>query len=163
MSFIDPVTIPILMKVLDFFFDEGSRILEQRRKRNSAKEIASKVSEDQTEVDISVTASHEAELDAKESVLSQKISDVALKAHQKSLEHLLEMKQIYSERYDLARKKLAIAGEAEVSYKVLYEIGESERELAKVMEEIRVTLTNLVGKPIDNVELALYRKTNPNM
>ncbi len=35
---IDPIQLPILMKAIDFIFEEGRKILEERRERRKAQE-----------------------------------------------------------------------------------------------------------------------------
>src|SRR5690242_9387425 len=46
-SMIDPVQLPILMKAVDFVFDEGRKILEERRERRKQNNNAPHVEESQ--------------------------------------------------------------------------------------------------------------------
>lgn len=153
---IDPITVPVLMKILDFFFDQGAKILQQRRERQ-AKELEKDGKSDATTTHDTKPMQIETTITSKESALQQKIFDQKIKYNQKRLEHLLEIKEIYTNRHDLARKKMSVLGEIDTPYKILHEIDECEREIARIMEETKILLSDIFGKPIDNIELNAYR------
>lgn len=153
---IDPVTIPVFMKILDFFFDQGGKILERRRKRQDKESENDKVTNAPASGDTE-SEQIESTITSKESALQQKILDQRIKSNQKRIEHLLEIKDVYINRYDLARKKMSVLGEIDTPYKILHEIDECEREIAKIMEETKILLSDIFEKSIDSIELNAYR------
>jgi hypothetical protein len=142
-AMLDPNTIPLLLKALDFLFGEGSKILEERRQRRMKEQGKEKKSSE-----IKKKGSSENTIQSKENALREKISVSTWKQSEKSVESLLETLEIYTERYQLARKQYAIAGEATVDYKVMYNLKEAEDGIEATMQELQNILSQVYNKQI---------------
>src|SRR5574339_916068 len=99
---IDPTQLPILLKAIDFIFDEGRKILEERRERrrreeNSTSPQASEPAEEVTAID----AQEQAVL--KQDLLAARIDEIRWRNHEAEVQHLVRLLETYSRNYQLAR------------------------------------------------------------
>lgn len=60
----------------------------------------------------------------------------------------METIDIYTERYWLARKQYAIAGDATVDYKVLRNLKEAEDGIAEITKELETVLSTVYDKKV---------------
>jgi hypothetical protein len=101
---IDPAQLPILLQAIEFVFDEGRKILEERRERRRRFESlpASEGKEPPKEI---VTRGPEQETQIKQDLLATKVDEILWKNHEQEVEHLVRLLGIYSRNYYLAREQ----------------------------------------------------------
>ena len=81
---IDPVQLPILMKAIDFVFEEGRKILEERRERRKLDNAASPSADPEPAKDLSVP---EAEKETKQDLLASKVDEILWQSHEDEIKH----------------------------------------------------------------------------
>ena len=100
---LDPIQIPILLKAIDFVFDEGHKLLEERRERQktSAAGAASAASAStQTghapEPSESTSAETQESSEIKQDLLTSRIEEILWKNHEAEVQHLVRLLETYS-------------------------------------------------------------------
>src|SRR6188474_2830831 len=88
---LEPIHIPILLKAIDFVFDEGRKILEERRERRKASAAATKPEP----VEIQETNQ------TKQDLLTSKVDEILWKDHELEVQHLVRLLETYSRNYHL--------------------------------------------------------------
>jgi hypothetical protein len=149
---LDPTTLPILLRTLDFLFGEGSKILEERRERRKSQQGQNQV-EKTSKIESDAEVLSLDTIQSKEVALRQYISGTTWRNAEKKIQALLDELELYSERYHLARKQYIIAGEANVEYKVMHSLKESENGIAATTKELQDILCTIYGKKVIIPEL----------
>ena len=146
MNMLDPTTVPILVKVLDFLFGEGSKVLQERRGRRKAAQegekpkgseplLASKL--DSTEI-----------IQSKDVALSQRVASSAWVTSEAKVNHLLSLLDTYTRNYYLAKEQYAKYGSALVPQIVVHNLIEAENGIATTMNELQDVLGTVYGKKV---------------
>ena len=155
---IEVIGIPLLMKAVDFLFDEGHKIIRERRERRQSvqkkgenKLLVTKPVE-KTESDIETLASTDS-VQSREDMLHQKISEAAWSAREKEIEHLLSLAEIHSRNYRLATEQYARWGEALVPPIIVNNLEEAENSVADTMRKLQAALNKVSGKTVVIPEL----------
>ena len=91
---IDPVQMPILLKAIDFVFDEGRKILEERRERRKQNDGPSK-KEDPELIKEVVPSKPEKEKETKQDLLVTKVDEILWQDHEEEVKHLLRLLETY--------------------------------------------------------------------
>src|SRR5512133_2694031 len=102
---IDPTQLPILLKAIDFVFDEGRKILEERRERRKAQE-KQEVAPQAEKQEIAAPAAPEKQ-QTKEELLAAKIDEIRWQNHETDVQHLVRLLEIHSRNYQLAKEQYA--------------------------------------------------------
>src|SRR5258706_15121455 len=97
---IDPVQLPILMKAIDFVFEEGRKILEERRERRKLNDTASKSEDQEPEKEPTLPEPEEAK-EIKQDLLTSKIDETLWQNHEEEVKHLVRLLETYSRNYHL--------------------------------------------------------------
>ena len=120
---IDPVQLPILLKAIDFLFEEGRKILEERRERRKAQEAPSQPGNQEPAKEI---APVEKEAEGKEvpikeiqpqetsrnELLASRIDELLWRNNEEEIQHLVRLLETYSRNYNLAKEQYAKWGSA---------------------------------------------------
>lgn len=146
---LETFSIPVLMKAVDFLFDETKKILEERRLRR-AQEQKELVSTQEIEPSPSI---NENIINTKEVALQTKIDEARFRNSEVELQHLLTLKDTYTKNYHLAKEKYARWGSALVPPIIVHELNESENEILKIAEKLQDILGEIYDKPITLPEL----------
>jgi len=93
---IDPTQLPILLKAIDFVFDEGRKILEERRERRRAVDAPQDTQEPAKEI---TPPEAEEVQDIKRDLLASKIEEKMWQDHQKEIEHLVRLLEKHTNNY----------------------------------------------------------------
>ena len=104
---IEVIAIPILMKAIDFLFDEGHKIFQERRERRKLVEDPQKPNQDSQ---ISLDPNRVGKTDviqSKEEALAIPIDEVTWKHLEGKVKHLMSLLNIYTKNYYLAREQYA--------------------------------------------------------
>src|SRR5215208_7906966 len=89
-AMIDPIQVPILLKAIDFVFEEGKKILQERRERRKMNDASSPsdVQEPQKEI---VPLEAEQIEEVKQDLLASKIDDLLWQSHEAEVQHLVRL------------------------------------------------------------------------
>ena len=144
---IDPTQLPILLKAIDFIFDEGRKILEERRERrrreeNSTSPQASESAEEVTAIDVQEQAV------IKQDLLAARIDEIRWRNHEAEVQHLVRLLETYSRNYQLAREQYARWGSALVPPIIVNNLNEAETSMLETIQKLEDTLSKVYEKDI---------------
>jgi hypothetical protein len=144
---IDPTQLPILMKAIEFVFDEGRRILQERRERR--KRLESQPPTDETEPSKEVMVREPAkEIEIKQDLLSSKVDELLWKNHEQEVQHLVRLLETYSRNYHLAREQYAKWGDALVPPIIVNNLADSENSMIDTIKRLEAVLSKVYKKDI---------------
>src|SRR3970040_1901725 len=101
---IDPVQLPILLKAIDFVFDEGRKILEERRQRRKTDDASPEIVKQEPVKEIALP-DPEKEKQSKQDLIASKIDELLWQNHEEEVRHLVRLLETYSRNYHLAREQ----------------------------------------------------------
>jgi hypothetical protein len=145
---IDAIQLPILLKAIDFIFDEGRRILEERRQRRN-------VNENAVETETAKSADAIAPQDpiiiteSKQELVNSKIDEIQWKNHEAEVSHLVRLLETFSNNYRLAREQYAKWGAALVPPIIINNMVEAENAVIETTTKLELLLAKI------------YKKENP--
>jgi hypothetical protein len=144
---IDPTQLPILLKAIDFIFDEGHKILEERRERrkmqeNSPKEQAPEPAEEVTVLEVQQPA------EVKKDLLTAKIDEIRWQNNEAEVQHLVRLLETYSRNYQLSREQYAKWGSALVPPIIVSNLTEAENAVLETLQKLEDTLSKVYEKDI---------------
>ena len=145
---IDPIQIPILLKALDFLFEEGHKILADRRERKKIETQA------QTGVPMeAVQGMPPPDLQPKEEVkqdlITTRIDEVLWKNHELEVQHLVRLLETYSRNYQLASEQYAKWGSALVPPIIVHSMNEAENAVAETLKKLETVLSKVYKKELN--------------
>jgi hypothetical protein len=148
---IEPIHLPILLKAIDFVFDEGRKILEERRERrkmndNSPQSGAQEAAEEVALPEI------ETGKEIKQDLLASKIDEMLWKNHEGEVQHLVRLLEIHSRNYHLAREQYARWGSALVPPIIVNNMNEAENSMLKTIKQLEMILLKLYKKDINPIK-----------
>src|SRR5512135_2643347 len=97
-NMIDPTQLPILLKAIDFVFEEGRKILEERRERRKLQDQRSTSEEKSTPQEI-VPLQPEKAVEIKQDLLASKVDELLWHNNEQELQHLVRLYDTYSRNY----------------------------------------------------------------
>jgi len=146
-AMIDPTQLPILLKAIDFVFEEGRKILEERRERRKISDN-SPTSENQELVKEIVPPELEKENEIKQDLLGSKIDELLWQNHELEVQHLVRLLEKYSRNYYLAREQYATWGSALVPPIIVHNMTESENSMLESVKRLEDILSKVYKKDI---------------
>ena len=153
---IDPTQLPILLKAIDFIFDEGRKILDERRERRKNGDLA-QTSENQEPA--KETASNEtppAEIqqsnELKQDLLASKIDEILWQNHELEVQHLVKLLETYSRNYHLASEQYAKWGSALVPPIIVHNMTEAENSMIETTKQLEAVLSKVYKKDITPIK-----------
>lgn len=158
----ETVAIPILMKAVDFLFEEATKILKERRERRMAglesqeADSATKAKKKKAVVQSAESAGHITSSDthmvdiiqSRDAALSTSVDESAWKDTQAEVKHLLSMLEVYTTNYHLAKEQYAKFGSALVPSIIVHNLEEAEDGIADVTEKLKAILSKVYGKQV---------------
>lgn len=148
---IDPVQIPILLKAVDFVFEEGRKILEERRERRKQNESSSKSEAPEPENEITpAVVQQQAEI--KQDLLTSKIEDGLWQNHEAEVQHLVRLLETYSRNYHIAKEQYAKWGSALVPPIIVHNLTEAENSMIETIKQLEVVLSKIYKKDIQPIK-----------
>ncbi len=144
---IETLHIPILLKALDFVFDEGRKILEERRERRKTQEPAP-ADEPQQTTEPGTTAEAQDKDEVKQELLSSKIDEIRWKNHEAEVQHLVRLLETYSRNYQLSKEQYAKWGSALVPPIIASNLNEAENSMLETLRKLEETLSKVYEKDI---------------
>jgi hypothetical protein len=147
---IDPTQLPILLKALDFVFDEGRKILEERRERrkqeNAPKSDAQEPSAETTLVE------PEKAVEVKQDLLASKIDEILWKNHEMEIQHLVRLLETYSRNYQIAKEQYAKWGSALVPPIIVSNMSEAENSMLETIKRLETILSKVYKKDVSPIQ-----------
>lgn len=148
---LEAAQIPILLKAIDFVFDEGRKILEERRERRKANEaVPDGKSPEPAEEPAPAGAQEQAEV--KQDLLASRIDEIVWKDHETEVQHLVRLLETYSNNYHLAREQYAKWGSALVPPIILHNMTEAENSMLDTIKRLEGVLSKVYKKEINPVK-----------
>jgi hypothetical protein len=144
---IDPTQLPILMKAIEFVFDEGRRILEERRERRKRLESLPPAETVETHQEVAVREP-EKEIEIKQDLLASEVDEIMWKNHEQEVQHLVRLLETYSRNYHLAREQYAKWGDALVPPIIVNNLADSENSMIDTIKRLETVLSKVYKKDI---------------
>ena len=148
---IDPIQIPILLKAIDFIFDEGHKILAERRERRKVNDAPPK-SEDKEPKTVTalpeLERKPEREIEIKQDLLTSKIDEILWQNHEEEVQHLVRLLETYSRNYHLAKEQYAKWGSALVPPIIMHNMTDAENSVLETTKKLETVLSKVYKKDI---------------
>jgi len=150
---IETIQLPILMKAIDFLFEEGRKILEERRERRKAQENPPPVEVQEPAAEVAAPEIQELEQpqemeQTKEDLLASKIDEILWQNHEAEVQHLVRLLETYSRNYQLAREQYAKWGSALVPPIIVNNLNEAESSVFETIKQLEIVLSKVYEKEI---------------
>ena len=147
---LEPIHIPILLKAIDFIFDEGRKILEERRERrkmSAASSTTEPISEPEPAPEPGPSEIQEPN-QAKQDLLTSRINEILWKDHELEVQHLVRMLETYSRNYHIASEQFAKWGSALVPPIIVHNMTEAENSMVETLKKLEDVLSKVYEKDI---------------
>jgi hypothetical protein len=148
---LDAIQLPILLKAIDFIFDEGRKILEERRerRRTNTNPPASEPQEDEKELILPEPETAEA---LKQDLIASKIDEIVWQNYEVEVQHLVRLLETYSRNYYLAKEQYAKWGSALVPPIIVSNLNEAETSMLETIKRLEDTLSKVYQKDVTPVK-----------
>jgi len=147
---IDAVQLPILLKAIDFVFDEGRKILEERRERRKSNEPSPAVTEPEPVKEIALPEPEKAK-EIKQDLISSRIDEILWQSHEEEIKHLVRLLETYSHNYHLAKEQYAKWGSALVPPIIMHNMTDAENSMAATLSQLEGILSKVYNKDIQSI------------
>jgi hypothetical protein len=144
---IDPTQLPILLKAIDFIFEEGRKILDERRERRKLG-IPAQATESPEPDPEPAPAEIEKQQEIKQDLLTSKIDEIQWQNHELEVKHLVKLLETYSRNYHLASEQYARWGSALVPPIIVHNLNEAENSIAETLKKLETVLSKVYQKDI---------------
>lgn len=145
---IDAVQLPILLKAIDFVFEEGRKILEERRERRKTTDVSSQ-SESQASAPEPALPAPERAQEIKQDLTSSKVDESLWKNHEAEIQHLVNLLETYSRNYYIAKEQYAKWGSALVPPIIVHNLTEAENSMIETLNKLEAVLSKVYAKDIN--------------
>ena len=144
---IDPTQLPILLKAIDFVFDEGRKILEERRERRKNGDSI-QTGENQEPAREIAPAEIQEKNESKQDLLASKIDEILWQNHELEVKHLVKLLETYSRNYHIASEQYAKWGSALVPPIIVHNMTEAENSMIDTIQRLETVLSKVYKKDI---------------
>ena len=150
---LDPIQIPILLKAIDFVFDEGHKLLEERRERQKmstagAAGAASATAQTGDAPEPIESSETQESRESKQNLLNSQIDEILWKNHEAEVQHLVRLLETYSRNYHLASEQYAKWGDALVPPIIVHNMNQAENSVAETLKKLEGVLSKVYKKDI---------------
>ena len=150
---LDPIHIPILLKAIDFIFDEGRKILEERRERRKTGEATPGNTTPEPSPQPAPTINQEPAdpqetNQIKQDLLTSKIDEIRWKDHELEVQHLVRLLETHSRNYHLASEQFAKWGSALVPPIIVHNMTDAENSMVETLKKLEDVLSKVYEKDI---------------
>jgi hypothetical protein len=155
---IDAIQLPILLKAIDFIFDEGHKILEERRERRKKEnqppamenqELSNREPASSSEI---VPLKPEEAAEIRQDLLASKVDETLWHDNEQELQHLVRLYDTYSRNYYLTREQYAKWGDALVPAIIVHNLREAENAMVETIQRMERVLSKIYKKNIPPLE-----------
>jgi hypothetical protein len=147
---IDPTQLPILLKALDFVFDEGRKILEERRERRK-QDNTPKSDSQEPSAEVAL-AEPEKATEVKQDLIVSKIDEILWKNHEAEIQHLVRLLETYSRNYQIAKEQYAKWGSALVPPIIVSNMNEAENSMLETIKRLETILSKVYKKDVSPIQ-----------
>ncbi len=144
---IDPTQLPILLKAIDFVFDEGRKILEERRERRKTSD-STPTSENQEQAKEITPVEIQQKNGIKQDLLASKIDEILWQNHELEIQHLVKMLEKHTKNYYILKEQAAQWGSALVPPVIMLQIEERENLIMETRKQLEIVLSKVYKKDI---------------
>ena len=144
---IDAIQLPILMKAIDFVFDEGRKILEERRERRKNGD-PTQTSEPEEPAEETTPTEIQPKNETKQDLLASKIDEILWQNHELEIKHLVKLLETYSRNYHLAKEQYSKWGSALVPPIIVHNMTEAENSVLETTKRLETVLSKVYKKDI---------------
>ena len=148
---LDAFELPVLLKAIDFLFDEGRKILEERRERRKAKDAPADQAEEIQPKAESLPAP-EAKAEVKQDLVSAKVDEIVWKNHEAEVQHLVRLLETYSRNYHIAKEQYAKWGSALVPPIIVHNMSEAEDAMIETIKQLEAVLSKVYNKDVQVIK-----------
>lgn len=145
---LDPVQIPILLKAIDFVFEEGRKILEERRERRKLNDSPSPTEPQKPPEEVTPVKAVQIQ-EVKQDLLASKIDDLLWRNHEEEVQHLVRLLETYSRNYHLAKEQYAKWGDALVPPIIVHNMTGAENSMIETLQRLETVLSKVYKKDIN--------------
>jgi hypothetical protein len=138
----ESVGIPIILKAVDFLFETGKKILDDRKNRKNQIENVEQIHNNNITNSIISNV-----ITSKEEALKQPIDKLILNNYENKIKHLLSLLDIYTKNYYLAKEQYAM-WTGLVPPIVVHNLEEAENQIASTTKELQTVLSKVYNKNI---------------
>jgi hypothetical protein len=144
---LETVQIPILLRAIEFVFDEGRKILEERRERRKTEALAQNTVAPEPEAEITPAEIQKRD-EIKQDLLKSKVDEILWQNHELEVKHLVKLLETYSRNYHLASEQFAKWGSALVPPIVVHNMTEAENSMVGTIKKLEDVLSKVYEKDI---------------
>lgn len=144
---LDTIQIPILLKAIEFVFDEGRKILEERRERRKAEALAQNDAAPEPAAEITPAETQKRD-EIKQDLLKSKVDEILWQNHELEVKHLVKLLETYSRNYHLASEQFAQWGSALVPPIIVHNMTEAENSMVETIKKLEDVLSKVYAKDI---------------
>jgi hypothetical protein len=148
---LDPIQLPILLKAIDFIFDEGRKILEERRERRRMNDNPPACGPLEEATELTLPEREKAEA-IKQDLIASKIDEIVWQNHEMEVQHLVRLLETYSRNYYLAKEQYAKWGSALVPPIIVSNLNEAENSMLETIRRLEETLSKVYQKDVTPVK-----------
>jgi hypothetical protein len=145
---IDPIQVPILLKAIDFVFEEGRKILEERRERRKMNDNVSTAEVQELPKEIMALPIEQIK-EVKRDLLASKIDDLSWLNHEEEVQHLVRLLEIHARNYHLAKEQYAKWGSALVPPIIMHNMTEAENSMIETIGRLKSVLSKVYKRDIN--------------
>jgi hypothetical protein len=147
---IDPIQLPILLKAIDFVFEEGHKILAERRERREQQKMETlpQNSEQPEPVKGLPPPDIQVKEEIKQHLITTKIDEILWQNHELEVQHLVRLLETYSRNYHLASEQYAKWGSALVPPIIVHNLNEAENSVAETLKKLEAALSRVYKQDI---------------
>ena len=147
---IDPTQLPILLKAIDFVFDEGRKILEERRERRRKQGELPQGEEQHSREALPPAPAEAAEI--KQKLLASTVDELLWRSHEEEIQHLVRLFETYARNYYLAREQYAKWGDALVPPIIVNNLRDAENSMAETVQRLEAVLSKVYQKDLPSIQ-----------
>ena len=144
---IDPTQLPILLKAIDFVFDEGRKILEERREHRKTSD-STPTSENQEPAQEIAPVQVQENNEIKQDLITSKIDEILWQHYELEVQHLVKMLEKHTKNYYILKEQAAQWGSALVPPVILLQIEEKGNSIMETRKQLEIVLSKIYKKDI---------------
>jgi hypothetical protein len=148
---IDPVQLPLLLKAIDFVFEEGHKILEERRERRKMNDVPPEIEGSEPAQEL-VLPEPEDEKEIRQDLLNSKVDDLLWQNNQLEIQHLVKLLETYSHNYHLAKEQYAKWGDALVPPIIVHNMQDAENSMIETIKQLEIVLSKVYKRNINLIK-----------
>ena len=149
---LDPLQIPILLKAIDFIFDEGHRILQERRERRKLANTPLPAGDPVVPNEVIPVEPVEEQKEVRQDLIGSKVDELLWQSHEQEVNHLVRLLETYSRNYNLASEQYAKWGSALVPPIIVNNMTDAENAMIETIRKLEVVLSKVYKKDIQPIE-----------